>query len=522
MRDKFLFNLNESFSHFREDIFYRDGQRKPEDPPFTLAFVVSQALSYEAAQKTSKMLQHLTTEEQVHYTSASRDLPKLFARPAKPNMNLKPCWYCGNKQSHHRELCPAYGKTCSYCRKTGHFAKVCMQAVKGRKIKQQQVRLLNQDSPRPCWEESVRHEQCFDISNQKQPEQTSTTQHPKPVTLSRPQSGQPDDSIKVPFQIDSAASCNTLPAKYLVEIPWAHLEPSNAVLQPYAGSSIHPIGQIKLKSTRSSYVETLTFQVINTSQPALLSVDANLYRTPGSTAGQLNGNTNQARQDPCLSRSIADPQQGNTSAKIHNSHLGGELAQVTVHNVKCMTVIDVKEAFHNIPLTSRSSLMTTMSTPWGRYTWTRLPYGISSASEEWQRRIHMVLEGLTVISIADDILVPGCGDTDKEARVDHDQNLIAVLERLEQNHVKIDAAKMKFMKTSATFMGHLITSDGLRPDPTTVEAVTNLPTPHDKQGIRRFLGAINYLSKFCPRLSSVTQPLRALTKDNGPFVWSNH
>ena len=62
--------------------------------------------------------------------------------------------------------------------------------------------------------------------------------------------------------------------KYLVDIPQAHLEPSNAVLQPYAGPSIHPIGQIKLKSTRSSYVETLTFQVINTSQPALLSVDA--------------------------------------------------------------------------------------------------------------------------------------------------------------------------------------------------------------------------------------------------------
>ena len=53
----------------------------------------------------------------------------------------------------------------------------------------------------------------------------------------------------------------------------------------------------------------------------------------------------------------------------------------------------------------------------------------------------MALEGLKVISIADDILVPGCGNTDQEARVDHDCNLIAVLEQLEQNHVK----KMKFM-----------------------------------------------------------------------------
>ena len=56
IRDKFLFGLNESFSRFREHIFYRDRQRKPENPPFTLAFVVSQAMSFEAAQQTNKLL----------------------------------------------------------------------------------------------------------------------------------------------------------------------------------------------------------------------------------------------------------------------------------------------------------------------------------------------------------------------------------------------------------------------------------------------------------------------------------
>lgn len=45
-------------------------------------------------------------------------------------------------------------------------------------------------------------------------------------------------------------------------------------------------------------------------------------------------------------------------------------------------------------------------------------------------------------------------------------------------------------------------------------------TPTDKQGIRRFLGAINYLSKFCPQLSSVTQPLINLTREDTPFLWS--
>ena len=62
MRDKFLFGLNDSFTRLREDIFFRDGQRKPDDPPFTLAFVVSQALSFEAAQQTNKLLAASTIE----------------------------------------------------------------------------------------------------------------------------------------------------------------------------------------------------------------------------------------------------------------------------------------------------------------------------------------------------------------------------------------------------------------------------------------------------------------------------
>ena len=190
-----------------------------------------------------------------------------------------------------------------------------------------------------------------------------------------------------------------------------------------------------------------------------------------------------------------------------------------LHGMKYMTVIDVKEAFQNIPLTLRSSLMTTMYTPWGHYRWTRLPFGISSASEEWQHRIHIVLEGLQVISNADDILIPGC-TTDTEARIDHDRNLIAVLECFKQHHKKLNLSKMKFLMREAVFMGHVITTDGLQPNPVTVLAIVNRPNPKDKQGVRRFLGTINYLSKFCPLLSTVTQPLRNLTKDDVQFLWS--
>ena len=69
-------------------------------------------------------------------------------------------------------------------------------------------------------------------------------------------------------------------------------------------------------------------------------------------------------------------------------------------------------------------------------------------------------------------------------------------------------------------MGHVITTDGLHPNPVIVQAIVSMPTPTDKQGIRRFLGAINYLSKFCPQLSSITHPLRNLIKEDILFLLS--
>ena len=120
--------------------------------------------------------------------------------------------------------------------------------------------------------------------------------------------------------------------------------------------------------------------------------------------------------------------------------------------------------------------------------------------------IHLVLECLPIISIAVDVIVPGCGPNDAEARIDQDCNLRAVLKSFEKHHVKLNAANMKFLIRQATFMGHLIAAEGLKPNPSTVEAILKMPTTTDKPGICRFLGATNCLSKFCPQLSSATHP----------------
>ena len=68
-------------------------------------------------------------------------------------------------------------------------------------------------------------------------------------------------------------------------------------------------------------------------------------------------------------------------------------------------------------------------------------------------------------------------------------------------------------------MGHIISVEGLKPDPTKVEAIREMPTPTCKRDVRRLLEMVNFLQKFAPHLSDATAPLRDLLKEDNKFQW---
>ena len=189
-------------------------------------------------------------------------------------------------------------------------------------------------------------------------------------------------------------------------------------------------------------------------------------------------------------------------------------------NAKVFSVLDAKDGFWQVKLTERSSFLTTFATPFGRYRWTRMPFGISTAPEEFQRRQHEIIEGLTGVEvIADDFLVYGSGDTLEHALADHDKNLTQFLERARRVKLKLNKKKLRLRLNEVPYMGHIITRDGLKPDPEKVRAVVELPIPTDKKGVQRLLGSVTYLSRFLSRLSDVAEPLRRLTDKQAHFEW---
>ena len=112
--------------------------------------------------------------------------------------------------------------------------------------------------------------------------------------------------------------------------------------------------------------------------------------------------------------------------------------------VKVFSTVDTKNGFWHIELDDDSSRLTTFNLPFGQFRWLRLPFGLCTAPEEFQRRLNNALEGLKgVRTIHDDILVFGEGSTEDEALVDPDQNLRSLMQRCREQNVKLNKAKVK-------------------------------------------------------------------------------
>jgi hypothetical protein len=190
-------------------------------------------------------------------------------------------------------------------------------------------------------------------------------------------------------------------------------------------------------------------------------------------------------------------------------------------NAKVFSKLDLTNAYWHVHLDEESSLLTTFQTPYGRYRWKRLPFGTSVSSELFQKRLTVALDGLDgVIGVSDDIIVYGSGDSANAATSDHDKNLIALLNRCRSVGIKLNKEKAEIRKKEITFLGHRVTSEGLKIDPEKVKAVLEMRKPDNVEDVRRFCGFVNYLSKFLPRLSEKLEPIRQLTCADVEWSWS--
>ena len=176
--------------------------------------------------------------------------------------------------------------------------------------------------------------------------------------------------------------------------------------------------------------------------------------------------------------------------------------------------LDATSGFYQIPLEEGSCELTTFITPFGRYCFRRLPFGITSAPEIFMRKMNEVLDGLEgTFAYMDDVLVYG---NDRE---EHDKRLESVMKRLREVDLKLNKEKCVFAQSKLKFLGHKFTKSGIEPDGDKVSAILEMPEPTSVPLLRQIMGMVHYLGAYLPNLHDITKPLNDLLRSDTVWLW---
>ena len=199
-----------------------------------------------------------------------------------------------------------------------------------------------------------------------------------------------------------------------------------------------------------------------------------------------------------------DPKDLNRALKRPH-HKTPTLEEITHHfsGAKFFSKLDAKSGYWPIRLDEPSSKLTTFNTPFERFRFFQLPFGLVVSQDVFQQRMDAILEkcpGCT--GIADAVAVYGC--TEEE----HDDNLMNLMKVAHENGLVLNSRKCIIKTSEIPFFGLLYTADGVKPDADRVDAIRESPTLKSVQELQEFLGIATYMASFVPCLSHHSAILR--------------
>ncbi|XP_022783269.1 uncharacterized protein K02A2.6-like [Stylophora pistillata] len=524
LRDKFVFSIR--------DLQVKEGLLR--DEKLTLEKAISMARSSEASKEQIEAMGPMEqnnanpTVNEIRAGGGDRLKKNPSRRSGSGSGSRKgKCRFCGS--SHSWGSCPAFGKTCDHCQKKDHFVNVCRKRLRdfgGKKVHavvesecrdneadlltfsvessagdpskdecgsqtvlpmQARVKVYDGRRITPCGKVSLTCEykgkftvidfilveqdlpsilgwkSCLDLGLIKRIYRLEEENLESDYADVFEGSGE-IKGVQYKIQIDLNATRVVHPPR---RVPVALREPLREELQ-----RMEKLGVIKKCTEPTAWVHSLVVAKKKNNKLRVCMDPSDLNRA--------------VRREHFPMQTVEDMISGMPSAKVFN-------------------VLDANHGFWQVKLATYSNKLATFNTPFCRYSYTRLPVGIASAPAVFQNVMSHLFQDIKGVEVTVDDLVVWGKDVEQ-----HDVRLRQVLDRCRERNLKLNREKCHFRVSEVHYVGHVLSADGVKPDPNKVEAIIAMPTPANREDLRRFLGVLTYLSKFIPNMSQKSAPLRQL------------
>ncbi|UYV78715.1 K02A2.6-like [Cordylochernes scorpioides] len=490
-------NLTESLIRDRLiiGILDREVKRKLlEDPQLTLPRAISIAMISESTcSQVASLNEQKMIEKQIEKRNWVKDTIRMENAEAGPSgINprreriIEPCKWCG--QRHKYGKCPAYGKKCKACGKTNHFSVVC---------RTKRIRNL--------LAESEAEESCDEINLNEVAVKTVGSDKWSAVIII--------NGKKTTVHLDTGAQINVLPHKVINQWPSRpEIRPTSLKAFAYGNTELPIVckcnvlcqygekkgmfefivadveAQTLITGDTCEKLEILRrFNHINTDEMKLCSETQKIleqYHEVFQGVGLINSEC-KIYTKPEYSPVQVPPRRIPTSlgAEVQselicldprklNEALVGRHFQTPapaelLHEIpksKYYTVLDVKSAYWHIPVAKECRDLLVMTTPFGKFRYNRLPFGLKISAQIFvEKMTNIFRDSFQNITYVDDLLI--YADTIQE----HNKKLKGILEKAKEKNIKFDLTKAQICLTKVRFLGHLISQNGIDPEPNKID-----------------------------------------------------